>query len=84
MLFQTVISGSSMIYRISLRCQAAPAINAWILALAGLPAGWRCWSPCYTSCTWQAMLGLCKDKMRRPQATAGYLSLLCMLLAVTL
>lgn len=65
-------------------CQAVPCNSAQISALAGLQACWRCQSPRYTSCTWQAMLGLYKDKMRSPWASTGYLSLLNMLRAVTL
>lgn len=77
MLFQTVINGSSMTHRISPRCQAAPSIDARISASPG-------WSPRYTSCTWQAVLGLRRDKMRSPWATAGYLSPPHVLLAVPL
>lgn len=80
MLFLTVINGSSMMYRISPRCQSRPSVST--PGSAGLLAGWRRCSPRYTSCTWQAVLGLCKHKMRSPWATAGYLVVLHVLLPV--
>lgn len=47
------------------RLPNGPCIRARISALAGLLVWWRCWSPRYSSCTWQAVQGLRRDKTNK-------------------